>query len=165
MPAAEPWVTVTEVHNALAHETDQPGWFDPDAIDDTEVTQAIANAQAEVTMKVSSRYTINSPELVPDLLRNATIDIAVYLLALQQRSGQIDKEDVVKLRYDRAVSLINGIAEGRYSLPPDDDGDGVIGTSYGATTINPYQGQLFGPEDVGLGHGRNSYRGGWWPDW
>lgn len=163
MAAAAPWVTVSEVRHVMVHGLDRPGWFDPDAIDDTEVAQAIANAQAEVTVKVAARYTVSSPSVAPEVLRNVVIDIAFYLLALQQHVGVLDEDDVIVLRYRRAVELVDGIAAGKYSLPADDDGDGTSATGAGAKVINPYCGQLFGMEDLGLGHRDRSSRGGWWP--
>jgi phage gp36-like protein len=78
-------------------------------IDPVVVARALADAEAEVNGYIASRYTLPL-EIVPEILKRMTCDVARYLLYDDVAPDQI------RDRYKDAVSLLKGIADGKVSL-------------------------------------------------
>lgn len=88
-------------------------------IDDTPLTRAIADAGAIIDARLRVRYPL--PLLsVPPEIEGAACDITRYLL------WDVRAPDLVKERYQQAMTLLRDIASGRADLPdgsidPDQD--------------------------------------------
>lgn len=135
-------------------------------LSDTAILAQIDAAQAEVDTRIANRYTVPFPAPVPALLKSMTIDVAAYLATLLYRqSKDIAQFDPIVLRYQRAKELLAQLADGTIDLPVTaTPGDGGAQPSGAARTRNPYTGNLFGPDDWGLGYSqgrRRSYPRGW----
>jgi len=109
-------VYITSVHiaRALPDEGTVDNWSGGNA---TKVEQAIRTAQGEVDgYLLSGGYTVplNSP---PENVLNYTIDIAVYNLAVMSgfRSDAADNE--LKIKYEKALDFLRGVATGKYRIP------------------------------------------------
>jgi len=92
--------------------------------DASKVEQAIRTAEGEVDgYLLSGGYTVplTSP---PAIIKNYTIDIAVYNLAVMSgfRSDSADNE--LKVKYDAALNYLRGVATGKYRIPlPSGEGE------------------------------------------
>lgn len=93
--------------------TDTDGTGEPD---DSRVTRALADAEAEINGYCGKRYTVPfSP--VPDLVRKFTVDIAIYnLFALVDGDIPEDRKE----RYKSAVAYLRGVASGSNTLGEND---------------------------------------------
>jgi len=76
------------------------------------VVEAIADADAEIDAWIGGRYKVPF-NLVPDVIRKISIDIAVY--NLESRRGG-DLPEVRKDRYRNAVKLLESIAKGTVTI-------------------------------------------------
>jgi len=115
---------------------------------DAALTREIVRAQAEVDGHLLDRYGAPfSDAEVPALIKSITEDIAAYLATLtHRRTGSLDENDVIWLRYSRASALLERIGEGAIDL-------GVAGTgvvSVGPTVVNPSHDVLFPLDSLGL---------------
>ena len=81
-------------------------------IDDDVLNRAIADADAEIDSKLSTRYTLPLIS-VPAILTSYACDIARYRLYDDQIV------DVVTERYKQALNWLKDIAEGKANLPAD----------------------------------------------
>lgn len=86
------------------------------ALDSAIVAQAIADADAEIDGYLSGRYALPMAS-VPLVMTRLACDIARYWLF-----GQ-DVTDLVKARYDQAISYLGKVASGTITLGPDATGN------------------------------------------
>lgn len=159
------YCTVEQVRGVLARDVAQAtgtaaGLFDVDILE-----YHIGAAQAEIDGRVAGRYVTPFPDPVPALIASVTVDVAAWLATLTYRqSKDIAADDPVRLRYERAFGLMQGLSDGSIDLPPGHTpGDGGAETAGGASTRNPYLGKLFGPDDFGLSAGPRRVDG--WRGW
>ncbi len=85
-------------------------------IDDAVLSQALADASAEVDGYLGGRYTLPLPS-VPAVLVRICCDIARYLLHDEHAPERIEK------RYDGAISFLSKLGSGTISLGMPDEGD------------------------------------------
>ena len=90
--------------------TDSSG--DAGAIDDTVLSRALDDADAEIDTYLVARYALPLPT-VPRVLVNAACDIARYRLYEDRSTEHVTK------RYDDAVKLLRMVSEGKVSLGLD----------------------------------------------
>jgi len=128
---------------------------------DVTLSRAIGEAQGEVDGRLANRYSTpftNPPELVVACTR----DIAAYLATLTARNGDpLVNGEPIALRYSRAEVLLGQLVSGQIGT----DNPAVVVDSSSPEAVNPgYDGQLFGPQDVGM---RRWGSQGWVPasDW
>lgn len=123
-------------------------------LDDAQLDDAVREAQSVVDGYLARRYAVPFADgSVPDLAWGLTRSIAAYLATLTyRRARDLDPQDPVQLRYDHALRLLRGVADGDLWLEPQPDGGAGGGTPGGVvTTVNPYRGDLFTLDDWGLG--------------
>jgi len=90
-------------------------------IDDTVLSQAIADASAEMDGYLASRYSL--PLItVPQALKPLCCDIARYKLYDEQASEQVTK------RFDAAIKFLFSVSKGEISLGVDSLGSKAIST-------------------------------------
>ena len=90
--------------------TDRTGAVD--AIDDTVLQRALDDADAEIDVFLTPRYTLPLAS-VPRILVNAACDVARYRLYEDRSTEHVTK------RYDDAVKLLKMISRGEISLGLD----------------------------------------------
>lgn len=109
------YCTVGDVRNVLAPD----GANDESTaaeMTDAAIGRAITDAQAEVDGHLIDRYTVPFSD-VPQLVKSITTDIAAYLASLTHtRTGRLDENDVVWLRYSRASALLERLGSGAMDL-------------------------------------------------
>jgi len=100
------------------------------ALDADVVDRAIDDADAEIDGYLGSRYALPLAS-TPAILRKLSVDVAIYNL-YSRRGNTIP--DVRKDRYDKAVTLLDGIRAGDVSLgstaPSADSDAGPAATTY-----------------------------------
>lgn len=84
-------------------------------IDETRVTQAITDAEAEIDGYVATRYAVPIAAPVPALIKKLAIDITVY--NLWRRRQKIP--DMIRTAYEDAVKKLEAIAKGTITLGVD----------------------------------------------
>lgn len=108
-------------------------------VDETVVTRALTDADAEINAYLSARYPVPlSP--VPTVIVRIACDIARYFLFEDRVT------DLVRQRYEDAVALLKGIAAGKVSIGPDPNG-GQPPVSGGASFSG--QGRVFSRDTMG----------------
>ncbi len=113
---------------------------------DTDLRLAIRKAQTEVDAALGSRYPVPFSAPVPELVRDITLDLAVWHATLtHRRHVDLDVRDPVQLRVDRARALLRDLAVGRATLPPaqGDTPAEPLG-EVGAVNAPWHEGALFG---------------------
>jgi phage gp36-like protein len=141
------YATPADVRDALAPSGDTSA-ASAAALDDGQLNDAIREATTEVDARVDGAPWDDGevPKLINDIVR----DIAGYLATLTHRKGSpLPAEHPVRLRYVRARELLVELAAGRIELEPD----GEL-TSTEATVVNPYEGDMWDLNDLGLGYGQ-----------
>lgn len=96
-----------------------------DTLNDVWIDEALATADDEINGYLSRRFVLPLPT-VPDLLKRNAIVIAFYWLA--DRDNQAT--DLLRERYDRAITKIKEIAAGKLDLglpTPDMPPEGNVG--------------------------------------
>lgn len=112
------YCTRTDILNRLDEEslirlTDDAG---TGSVDDTVVTEAITDADAEIDGYVAVRHPVPL-DPVPDNILKYSVDIAIYNL-YSRRSDTVP--DNRKERYQAAVRYLEGVARGKWTLGADD---------------------------------------------
>lgn len=153
------YCTVDEVRGVLARDVAQATGTAATLLDADLLEYHIGAAQAEVDARLTGRYKVPFPDDgVPALVKSLTVDVAAYLATLTYRqSKDLAQFDPVVLRYQRALELMKGLADGTIDLPPGGDpgdGGGDVEPTGSATVRNPYIGDLFTPDTWGLGYQR-----------
>jgi phage gp36-like protein len=142
------------------------------SLDDATLQVACNKAQAEVDAMVGSNYQlpfdVGGPGTAPPLIYDISDSIAAYLATLLFRGDQpLESTDTVALGYRRALNMLMLIQAGKMDLQ-------VLGSepsSTQPTVVNPYNGQLFGLGDFGIGQslfpmgGEGRGRGVFPPNW
>lgn len=113
----------------------------------------IAQAQDVIDARLRGRYTVPFGDPPPGLIKDICVAIAAYRASLTWRQGSLlDDRHPVWLAYQDALQLLDGLAEGTVLLP-DDGTDPAPGTDPGGVhVVNRYRGDLFTPDDFGLGY-------------
>lgn len=132
------YVTAEDVRNVLApdgaNDESTAAQMDDDALE-----REIVRAQAEVDGHLRDRYDVPLDD-PPVLVEAITADIAAYLATLtHRRSGTLDENDVVWLRYSRASALLERLGSGAMDL----EGDGADALTTEPVVINQYDDALF----------------------
>lgn len=91
--------------------TDRTGTVD--AIDDTVLTRALQDADAEIDAYLTPRYTLPLAT-APRILVNAACDVARYRLYEDRSTEHVTK------RYDDAIKLLKMVSRGEISLGLDE---------------------------------------------
>lgn len=79
-------------------------------IDET-VTQAIADADAEIDSYCGKRYTVPFV-IVPEMILKISVDIAIYNLYARRKGAPEDRQK----RYDNAVRFLRDVSKGVVAL-------------------------------------------------
>lgn len=121
----------------------------PDELTDSQLMQAITDAQTEIDLSLSRLY-VTPLNPVPEPIRQISINISCYLADLTYRMSKpygAGNNSPLQLRYARARMLLNGIVSGTYNLALDDTfiltSDGIVLNYYDGDLITTDQ--LFGP--------------------
>lgn len=124
------------------------GDYTPDKLSDAQIEYEIKNADAQIDASLRRQYSIPLTEPVPAILNTLSVDIAAALCDMAFRASKEYASELspFRLRYDRALLLLERIAEGTYPLFNDGEGPGEQGG--GALVINPYEGNLLRDEEV-----------------
>lgn len=129
------------------------------SLTDTDLVTAIDEAQQEVDGRLAARYAVPFTDPPPAVVASVTRDIAAWLATLTWRRGEpIAATEPAALRYQRAEGLLGQLASGNLSL----DVDPAPVAASQAAVANRYDGDLFGPDDFGLGPAPAGW--GRWPD-
>jgi phage gp36-like protein len=147
--------TVTQVKLVLQGYVD-PGPVDPDRtptlLSDEQIGYEISNADEQINAVLRRRYIIPLPEPIPLIIRNLSIDIAAALADEIFRGSREYASPLspARLRYDRALLILDRIAAGDYSIYNEDEAPENIGGE--SIVINPEfdQSGLIGVRDVFL---------------
>lgn len=110
-----------EVH--VLADRDRDGELDTAAISD-----ASADATAEIDAYLGARYTVPLAEPIPRVIGRIAIDMTIYRLA---DIGPVGGTDARRQRYEDAIALLRRIASGEISLGmggDDGNGDAAAGT-------------------------------------
>lgn len=83
-------------------------------IDDTVLNDALADADDEVNARLAARFTLPLAS-TPRVLVRVAADVARYYLYDDRATDQ------VRRRYDDAIKLLTGIAQGTVNIGLDDD--------------------------------------------
>lgn len=99
------------------------------------VTQAIADAEAEINGYVATRYAVPVAAPVPALLKKLAIDITVY--NLWRRRQKVP--ELVRTVYEDALKRLDGIAKGTVTLgvdpAPAESTKGAAGETFGPDRV------------------------------
>lgn len=153
------YATVTDVRQALAPDGASTATLGTAAsLDDGDLTDHIAEAQAEIDARLSARYSVPFADGdVPSLVNKIARDIAAYLATLTyRRNTPLPEADPVALRYARALALLTGAQKGDIQLVGDDGDVGQAAEAYVVNTLG-YEGSLFDLQDFSLAQA--PYRG------
>lgn len=137
-----------------------PGELDPAVLD-----ARIATAAAQVDAALAARYLVPFTDPVPALVVDITLGIAGWLAALTyRRSVDITGTDPLQLRYQWATDQLAALAKGDADLPDAPTGGDGPTRAGAATTIQPYDGELFALDTFGLTNrrGRIDAEPFWW---
>ena len=85
--------------------------------DDAKVEQAIETAQGEVDgYLISGGYAVPL-DPPPENIKNYTIDIAVYNMAVVSGFRADSADNELKTKYEKALDFLKGVATGKYRIP------------------------------------------------
>lgn len=156
------YIDVNDLKNALAGTENLAGTAA--TLSDTDLADAIAEAQAEVDGRVVARgYTVPFTD-PPDLIVTVTRDISAYLATLKYRRGEpIAANEPIALRYTRAEQLLAQVASGAITLQAS--AGGAEQNTPQAAVVNPVDGSLFTLDDFNIGVANVLYdpTGRFWP--
>lgn len=136
---------VREVLKGLANTQDS---YDvtPDDLSDTQVEYEIRNADNQIDLSLRRHYRLPLPEPIPPILNILSVDIAVALCDMTYRGSREYASELspIRLRYQRAIDILERIAEGIYPIYNEDEGP----ERGGAVVINPYPGDVLLTKEV-----------------
>lgn len=145
-----PYATADQVRAVLAPDPALPSGT-PGELSDDALDERIAAASAQVDAALSARYTVPFADPAPGLVGHITVAIASWLAALtHRRSVDITATDPLMLRYQWATGLLGALAKGDADLPGTGGGDEPA-HHRGAVVVQPYAGELFPMDNLGLG--------------
>ena len=144
-----PYSTKEEVRLALAPNGDPDGDLGTAAaLSDEQIDNAITEADAQVDGRLSNRYSVPFDGDPPALVKTLSQDIAAYLSTLTyQRTEPITDDHPVRLRYARALVILDQLAEGDIDLIGATGPESLTGEAH---VVNPYDGALFQLSDFAL---------------
>lgn len=146
-----PYTTVEDLRGALAP-AGTPDGSTAAALIDAQLLDVVTEVSLEIDASLRDRYQVPfTVGQVPPLVVKVTRDIAAFEATLIHRRGvSIGPDEPIRLRYKRAQDLLDKLQAGKVDLqtpaPPS-------GTGGDPGYANPYEGDLFGLADAGLGYG------------
>lgn len=125
-------------------------------LDDTQLADAIAEADSTINTFLSGRYDIPfKPQIPPGANDLHPIDywsrnIAAYNATLTYRGSQdFSEQDPIARRYNATMVALTATRDGKATVPfPENLGPGSQAAA--GTVHNPYVGDLFGTDDFSL---------------
>lgn len=124
-------------------------------MDDTTITDSIAEGSAQVDVYIGGPYRPDLGDIVPDIIKYLTRDVAAFLATCTWRkSKDFAADDPVLMRWNWAIEQLKAFASGAASIP----GGGPTNVDEVATVANPYPFTLFYPWQFDL-WGRSYYGG------
>jgi phage gp36-like protein len=122
--------------------------YTPNTLSDAQIEYEIKNADEQINATLRRKYSIPLAEPVPAILNTLSVDIAAALCDMTWRGSKeyTNEYNPFRLRYDRALLILDRIAEGSY--PIYNPGEGPNDPDSGAIVINPYDGDVLLTEDV-----------------
>lgn len=108
----------------------------PDVLDNDQIDDDIANADAQIDAALNRRYEVPFTTPIPAMVKFMSIDIASYLADMRFRGSReySGTTHPFQLRYDRARRLLDDLGSGRRLLDGANEDDAIV--------INPYDGTL-----------------------
>lgn len=115
----------------------------PSLLSDAQIEYEISNADEQINSVLRRRYTLPLPLPVPVILRNLSIDISAAQCDMIFRGSREYASELspARLRYDRALLILDRIATGDYPLYNIGEGP-VLPKEAGSIVINPYDGDV-----------------------
>lgn len=175
------YCTLRDVRAALTPGADPASNDTAAGFADWQIEDGILEAEGIVNAHILSRYGIPTGEVeevnpddpdevwvwvvAPSPVRGWTRDIAAWLVTLTHRkSKDIEEDDPVRLRYQMSLDMLVAIRDGKMFLPGSVFPPTEEPSNNSVHIENLYEGELFGPEDFGLGYGP-AYQGPqvYWP--
>ena len=83
----------------------------------TRADQAIETAQGEVDGYLLSGGYAVPLDPAPENVKNYTVDIAVWNLAVTSGFRGDPSDEALKVKYEKAVEFLRGVASGKYRVP------------------------------------------------
>ena len=129
-----------------------PGPVDPDRtpalLSDAQIEYEISNADEQINMVLRRRYITPLPEPYPVVIRNLSVDITASLSDMLFRGSKeyASALSPARLRYERALLILDRIATGDYPLYNEGEGPTIEGA--GSIVINPYPGDILLTKEV-----------------
>lgn len=131
---------------------------DPDKtaanLSDAQIEYEISNADEQIDAVLRRRYALPLPEPTPAVLRNLSVDIAAAQADMLFRGSREYASALhpMRLRYERALLILDRIATGDYPLYNEGEGPDLVGDE--AIVINPgfYDGGLITADQVFRNH-------------
>jgi phage gp36-like protein len=142
------YCSVVDVRNALAADGQTSGTNTAADMDDSTLTDSIAEASSVVDTYVGGPY--SPADSVPGMVIYWTRDIAAFLATcVWRRSKDFETLDPVLLRYQQAVARLAGLFDGTTAMPSSqmptsDIFTGAVYNLYAGQLIFPYQFDLYG---------------------
>jgi phage gp36-like protein len=120
----------------------------PASLSDTQLEYEIRNADEQINSVLRRRYNLPLPDPIPIVLKNLSIDIAAAQADMMFRGSREYASALhpMRLRYERALLILDRIATGDYPLY--NEGEGPEGVGDDALVLNPYDGDVLLTEDV-----------------
>lgn len=114
----------------------------PDVLDNDQIDDDIAAAEAQVNVSLDRRYTVPFVTPIPAMIKFITIDIAAYLADMRYRGSReyAGNTHPMQLRYDRARRLLDDLGSGRRLLEGANEDEAIV--------INPYDGTLMSTRHI-----------------
>lgn len=141
---------VGDIQDILVGQVGQPGEYDitPAMLSDAQIEYAISDADAQIDLVVRKLgYETPLPSPVPAIVHTLSCDIAAYLAWMTWKGEQsMDAAHPIRLRYDRANSLLKQVQMGLAELYDYADLNAPPRSTAGAILINDYP--VFTPKDV-----------------
>ena len=121
-------------------------------LSDASLNVQIDSAQSQVDAALLNRYAVPFDSgACPRLVFDVTVAVAAYLATLLYLGGvELLPNHPVALRYMWASLTLKSLGTGELDLPGATSTSPLPTPSGGATVVNPYVGQLFGPGNFGL---------------
>lgn len=118
--------------------------YTPANLSDAQIEYEISNADLQIDAVLRRRYSLPLPLPVPLVLKNLSIDIAASLVDMQFRGSREYASELhpARLRYERALLILDRIATGDYPLYNDGDPLAPVPVGDEAAVFNPYDGDV-----------------------
>lgn len=146
--------SVTDVRNALAPggSTSDPGT--PASLEETDIEDAIAEADGIIDAYISSRYTVPDDAVIPGVavspVRWWSRTIAAWLVTLTYRNQQdVPPDEPIRLRYEQTIAFLQQVRDGQMDLGAliandDESGDQVYIENVYPNKLFPIEGPYVG---------------------